>query len=1358
MERFGNLCNQLTQIDSSVNIDALLDALQVLFDECNTAGIKKTTNVPEFLQKYGKILPELRTLRPNRDDFEVIKVIGRGAFGEVQLVQHKATKATFAMKCLSKFEMLKRSDTAFYWQEREVMALSSSEWIVGLHYSFQDEKYLYLVMDFVAGGDLVTLISKYDLTEDMVKFYMAEAVLAVDELHRLGYIHRDIKPDNMLLDSSGHVKLADFGTCIRVGKDGLVRSDAAIGTPDYISPEVLESQNGQGVYGVECDWWSVGVMMFELLYGDTPFYSDSLLGTYGQIMNHHKGFKFPDSPEISSVAKDLIKRFITGRDDRIGKNGVKEIQAHPFFKDIDWANLRKTTPPVVPDVKNDTDTSNFEDIDNEHIHNEHFPTPKTFSGNHLPFIGYTFARQHRWKIVAADGSELPQLQQQQTSGGGGGGAGGAASGAGDEELLQQIRSLEREKARMASEYESLSKKLELEIETRKLSEAKFKADSKSSEKAAREQASALKIMKEIEGKNQDLEKAVAMMKLEVKEANRKAEEETKARKRLQNELAEARESAEDTSALRDLKRQLEDAKKKLEDANDKYTEDMADAERNLSTANKRLNDLQVKYTELEKNNAVLDLETKELTAKLSSMSSTKADGSKKLEDVENLVVELKKQLSSAIDDSLAASERARTATNEVSTLKKTLASEMAQKAALQEEVVALEKAKATADKEVRDWTQQAQTLSETLESMKKQNSRVVHRSDSEVAQSEATAKELSSLKSQLSEMTSARDKLRSTVAELEHKLSMAQIELKDLERQSEKANKQLKESTSDIEELKAKLDAKQSDFVDMREKVKQLEGSKSILSEKIESLNSILETERSSNRELQNLYNSLAKSNVTTQIEIKELNRKLTTTVNDLQTAESKLVDCTAKLEEKSKSASTAEESLAEVVKARDSYKAKFEELKALYDTDILTLSELQNKYAGAEKMISLLEFDLNTEKGNVANYQRDLEDARQDATTQIGELQDEVRGLKAMYESLETERQRLEQELTAAYAIEKSLQEERAQLKSKLSEAAIQNNQLKHVANLAMSSSNIASKPSSRQSISGATPGWMDKKKSRDQQQELRKLEKKFQEEVQISTKLKMQVNAKEADILELREQIEELVARCESLERTHPKADQISLLSVSSSRKGMEGFLKIPKDKTNLKLGWKKQYVVASALKVFIYEDDKDKSSLSVVFDLSDVLVVRKVNAAEVTHCSPAEVETIFQLVYKKKGELSSKARPVSQIDSDKIHASKGHEFISTHFNTPTWCHYCNKFIFGLQKQGYTCRKCNYISHKKCYEKATPCSADLDHAIIYFMSSSSRDRDNWIQCITSMKGSDLSPTPSRRSTVQLNVSEEND
>ncbi|CAH3013773.1 unnamed protein product [Porites evermanni] len=379
--------------------EALLDAFLLLFEECSSEFMLKDKNISGFVKKYQPVVDDLRKLCLSKDDFNVLNTIGRGHFGQVQVVKDKQSGDVFAMKTLNKTQTLAQESVAFYDEEREIMALCNSPWITALQYAFQDAHNLYLVMDYHPGGDLLSLLSKYDdvLEEEVARFYLAEMVMAIHSLHMLGYVHRDIKPDNVLVDRTGHIKLADFGSSARLAADKKVHSKMPVGTPEYIAPEVLTSMDGSGgPYGLECDWWSLGVVAYEMLCGQTPFEADSVVITYSKIMNYKSSLKFSKDVQVSKNAKDMIFNLCTESKDRMGYEGLT---CHQFFTGTDWNNLQDTVPPYVPNLDGAADVSHFDEFEPESpdpiFHLEKYRSAhedKGFTGKDLPFVGFTFSR------------------------------------------------------------------------------------------------------------------------------------------------------------------------------------------------------------------------------------------------------------------------------------------------------------------------------------------------------------------------------------------------------------------------------------------------------------------------------------------------------------------------------------------------------------------------------------------------------------------------------------------------------------------------------------------------------------------------------------------------------------------------------------------------------------------------------------------------------------------------------------------------------------------------------------------------------------------------------------------------------
>ena len=288
------------------------------------------------------------------DDFQIVKVLGTGAFGKVSLVYNEELKRYFAMKSLKKEYIKKYQQTKHTKEERKIMEKIDYPFISKLYYAFQTKKSLFMITEFMAGGEMFHHLHECGhFDENRTRFYIAELVLAIDHLHKNNILYRDLKPENILLDEIGHIKLTDFGLSKIMNNIEKDKTYTVCGTPIYVAPEVL---SGTG-YNKLVDWWSLGVLLYEFLAGYSPFREMK-----NRIdLNIYKR-KLKQDPLISDTAFDLIKKLCqTNVEERLGKN-VKDIKNHKFFEDIDWVKLEKKqiTPPFKPKIRYQGDVRNFD--------------------------------------------------------------------------------------------------------------------------------------------------------------------------------------------------------------------------------------------------------------------------------------------------------------------------------------------------------------------------------------------------------------------------------------------------------------------------------------------------------------------------------------------------------------------------------------------------------------------------------------------------------------------------------------------------------------------------------------------------------------------------------------------------------------------------------------------------------------------------------------------------------------------------------------------------------------------------------------------------------------------------------------
>jgi len=347
-----------------------------IFGECTAGAV--AVEVDEVAQSFFE--REQAVLRAKRrgwstEDFDAVCELGSGAFGTVHLVKQKGGDAVFALKQMKKSRYQRKNYRDRAFAERNLLGQAMTRWFVELHATFQDSEHVFMLMEFVQGGELFKYLDmKERFSIEETRFYMAELIVALDVVHRSGFVHRDVKPDNIMLTKSGHLKLLDFGLCKHevldpeelnvTGTGRRARLQSKVGTPQYMSPEAFA-----GEAGAPSDLWSLGIVTFECLYGGVPFHAgdkhgmDAINMIHAMVRGHAKYFplrlkKAKSFGFIPPAAEQLLNSIICNESVRLSVQGIKQ---QAFFDGVQFDMIHLAQPLIIPKVNGQLDASNFDD-------------------------------------------------------------------------------------------------------------------------------------------------------------------------------------------------------------------------------------------------------------------------------------------------------------------------------------------------------------------------------------------------------------------------------------------------------------------------------------------------------------------------------------------------------------------------------------------------------------------------------------------------------------------------------------------------------------------------------------------------------------------------------------------------------------------------------------------------------------------------------------------------------------------------------------------------------------------------------------------------------------------------------------
>ncbi|KAJ3225720.1 Serine/threonine-protein kinase MRCK alpha [Clydaea vesicula] len=1126
-------------------------------------------------------------------------------------------------------DLLTRREAAFFMEERNALVFAqSSPWITTLYSAFQDDEHLYLLMEYASGGSLRSLMNNREtvMEELEAKFYVGEILIALEELHKLNFIHRDVKPENCLIDSTGHIKLADFGSCMRLGDEKRITSGETVGTPDYICPEILRAQEGNVSYGHGCDWWSLGIILYELLFDEVPFYSESLAETYGKIMEHEKHFAYPDEHTASETVLDLMSKLICKQEIRIGSKGAEEIKDHPFFQAFDWAGIRNTKAPFIPELSGPDDTRYFEDEENESkkMAQKAIKKTKDYSGQNLPFIGYTYV-QNAKPIVSLDISDSKNNKNVIMS--------NAQTSVDHGRLMELDREIAELKTALkkAEEKDKNSSLVQTEIELLK-------------NKLERESNTKKKLSEKLE----DLEREKNSFDNEIKQMKFDRDHERHEREELEDKLTQLKKTLD-----KEIKANLE-----LQETQDSYqtlVKQITKLRTEIEDEKESSKKFSFNFSELSKAKALLELELEQLKRKQKEDESYNKETKQKISDLESKLEVAKKKLVESENEISLIMKRESDLQEKFSQLNITLV-DFKNKLEQSYQVASnAEKEKAVISVELNAALKKMKELQDSFNKLS-ENEEKHQRSESGANESiQALKKELETLTKLKQENAEEFGQVSKCKALLELEVTELKVKLEKAEAYSKVMSSKLDFSEKRVEELNAENRSQvQINFQSSRYK-------KDKDNELIEIQQKLAEAFKALS-EANNKASTLEKENTVLSNDIMEYTSKFEKQQANVFESENKIKDLECRIVDERKARYLIESTL----KTADTEKVELGlELKRL-QLRIATLKEEQTKFlqvqleadektktiGNLKSTIEKLETDLTkSQKQNLLDAKTQsicdvLKTLNADSHQQIGELNAKLQDEESRNSQLSSKVLEMEQVILQLKGNADQNMKKMAKSMDNL-KAESPTGKLQSLNNLKSSDSASVNQLSpSRRGLNASKiksvlffKGSHQKEERDRAMQQIKDLEEEIKKTAQYSNDQLPDHERKASSI--------------SNVTASSIKTRQSEAFSFDTSE-GLKGWLKIPKQ-GKVKKGWKRVYAVVRDYKLYTYEKEKDaeenpiSKALDVIDLRSDAFYAKKVTQAELIHASSKDIDSVFKLHFSTVKRSRKESREMDHSRSE-------------------------------------------------------------------------------------------------------------